>query len=300
VTFWVLERKHVARYAWESGVREGVAERDIVLTYVLRILSDSILSRLAFKGGTCLKKTYLGKNGRFSTDLDFTSAGISLNNTMSKVRRSLHNKTHFDMLFKVVDENKRSESYLAIVNYSHDWNAGSQFKLEVSFREKPILPTVNLPLSEERYFRYCEFQTFRVRSMQKEELLAEKIRASYQRIRSQDLYDLYLLADAPYDRGLVKRLAIVKCWNARDPFNPHLFFDRIENAEYNWKDLKILVRKEMLPSEEVLIETVLDKYKFLGQLDGQLLKVIKDSQGHKEIGLVRNLVSNLRKRSARS
>jgi len=74
----VLERKHVAFYTRSSRVSERVAERNVVLTYVLRILSDSILPQLAFKGGTCLKKVYFGKTGRFSMDLDFTSAGIRL------------------------------------------------------------------------------------------------------------------------------------------------------------------------------------------------------------------------------
>jgi len=86
----MLERKHVNFYARSSRVREDVAERDITLTYVLRILSNSILQKLAFKGGTCLKKTYFGKTGRFSMDLDFTSLNITLEELRSKLNQSLH------------------------------------------------------------------------------------------------------------------------------------------------------------------------------------------------------------------
>jgi predicted nucleotidyltransferase component of viral defense system len=45
----------------------------VVLTFLLQLLSErGILQRLAFKGGTCLRKIFVGNQGRFSTDLDFT------------------------------------------------------------------------------------------------------------------------------------------------------------------------------------------------------------------------------------
>ena len=51
-----------------------IAEKEIVLTFLLQLLSErGILDRLAFKGGTCLRKMFLGSQGRFSTDLDFTA-----------------------------------------------------------------------------------------------------------------------------------------------------------------------------------------------------------------------------------
>jgi predicted nucleotidyltransferase component of viral defense system len=82
------------------------------------------------------------------------------------------------------------QSYLAILGYSHSWNSG-EFMFEVSFREKPRLPLDELPLIDEMYFKYCEFPRFPVRCLRKE-LLAEKLRAAYQRFRARDLYDLYL------------------------------------------------------------------------------------------------------------
>jgi predicted nucleotidyltransferase component of viral defense system len=50
-----------------------IAEKEIVLTYLLQLLAErGILDRLAFKGGTCIRKMIMGSQGRFSTDLDFT------------------------------------------------------------------------------------------------------------------------------------------------------------------------------------------------------------------------------------
>jgi len=289
----MLERKHVTFYARSSGVREEVAERDIILTYVLRILSDSVLPQLAFKGGTCLKKTYFGKTGRFSRDLDFTSASIQLKELRKELKQSLHHKTKYDINFRIADDNVGSESYLAVVRYAHAWNPGSEFELQVSYREQPLLPIVKLPLIKEMYFKFCEFQSFPVKCMQKDELLAEKIRAAFQRVRSRDLYDLYLFTKQHYDKDTVRTLAVIKCWSARDPFDPEVLLDKVSNADYDWDDLQRLVRKGSLPSQEDVLKTVLKNYAFLSELDDSLLKIVKDSKAHAENKLVASLLSDL-------
>jgi len=55
----MIAEKFVDLYARNSGLRDKlVAERDVVLTYALAALADSgLMSHLAFKGGTCLRKT---------------------------------------------------------------------------------------------------------------------------------------------------------------------------------------------------------------------------------------------------
>jgi len=70
----MLTRPQVQRCATESGLRDiMIAEKEIILTYLLQLLSErGILGRLAFKGGTCLRKMFVGSQGRLSTDLDFT------------------------------------------------------------------------------------------------------------------------------------------------------------------------------------------------------------------------------------
>ena len=289
----MLERKHVNFYARSSRVRMDIAERDITLTYVLRILSDSILPQLAFKGGTCLKKTYFGKTGRFSMDLDFTSLNITLEELRNKLNQSLDNKSHYGIDFKIIDENVGSESYLAVLEYTHKWNPGSKFEIQVSYREKPIFSTEELSLIKEMYFKFCEFQSFPVNCLQKDELLAEKIRAAFQRIRSRDLYDLYLFSKRRYSKDIVKTLAVIKCWNARDPFNPEVLLDRVAKADYDWEDLQRLVRKGSLPSQKNIINRVLKDYAFLEDLNDPLPKIIEDSKAHREKELVTKVLSNL-------
>ena len=51
----MIEKRLVQWYAADVGVDLDIAEREIVLTYLLRILSEEdLLHGLAFKGGTAM------------------------------------------------------------------------------------------------------------------------------------------------------------------------------------------------------------------------------------------------------
>jgi predicted nucleotidyltransferase component of viral defense system len=67
----MLTQAQVQRYSMESGLRDiMIAEKEVVLTFLLQLLSQrGLLNRMGFKGGTCLRKMFIGSNGRFSTDL---------------------------------------------------------------------------------------------------------------------------------------------------------------------------------------------------------------------------------------
>jgi predicted nucleotidyltransferase component of viral defense system len=291
----MLERKYVDFYARSSKVSLDVAERDVILTYVLKALSENILPNLAFKGGTCLKKVYFGNTGRFSMDLDFTSSGMTVERLKDGLRGQLDNTTAYGIDFNVIENHATAgpviggDSYLADLRYEHRWNSG-ELLVEVSYREAPVLPPKEFPLFDEMYFKYCEFPRFSIMCLQKEELLAEKLRAAFQRIRSRDLYDLYLFSGRPYDKDFVKRLVVVKCWNVREPFIPEQLFDKIAHTDYDWDDLQQLVRSGALPSQEIVTKKVMKEYSFLKELDKQLLKIVKDSKSHRERKLVEKLL----------
>lgn len=72
----MIADKFVDLYARYAELRDRlVAERDVVLTCALdALIADGVLSDLAFKGGTCLRKVVFDSSGRFSEDLDFSVA----------------------------------------------------------------------------------------------------------------------------------------------------------------------------------------------------------------------------------
>ena len=295
----MLDQKYVTFYARSSIVPLDVAERDVVLTYVLKVLSEDVLKKLAFKGGTCLKKMHFGSSGRFSMDLDFTSLSMSLDDLQSGLKKLLDKRSHFGIDFKISEENVSKgagaceQSYIAVISYSHAWNT-AEFMFEVSFREKPLLPLDELPLLDEMYFKYCEFPRFPVGCLYKEELLAEKLRAAYQRFRARDLYDLYLFADRHFDKSMVQKLAVIKCWSVREPFNPKDLLNNISGTKHDWSDLERLVRRGELPSQETVIGRVLKTYAFLEDMDSTLVKIINDAKAHKEKKLVATVLEALK------
>jgi len=70
----VIEKRLIQWYASDAGVDLDVAEREVVLTYVLRILAEAgWLQPLAFKGGAAIRKLHLGNQGRFSMELDYSA-----------------------------------------------------------------------------------------------------------------------------------------------------------------------------------------------------------------------------------
>mgnify|MGYP001225519609 FL=1 len=165
---------------------------------------------------------------------------------------------------------------------------------EVSLREKPLLPLDEIPLLAEMYFKFCEFPRFPVACLHKEELLAEKLRAAYQRFRARDLYDLYLFADRHFNKSLVQKLAVIKCWSVKEPFQSKELLKNIAESKYDWTDLERLVRKGEMPSQEAVIGKVLKAYAFLADMDSALVKIIDDSKAHKETKLVANVLKALK------
>lgn len=63
----MLTLPEVRRYSTQSGLRDMmIAEKEIVLTFLLQLFSErGILDQLAFKGGTCLRKMFIGVHGGF-------------------------------------------------------------------------------------------------------------------------------------------------------------------------------------------------------------------------------------------
>ena len=73
-----LTQGHVLRHApAQSPQGRDAAVIDIAQDLLLRHLSErGVLTLVAFKGGTALRKAYAGGAGRFSTDLDFSVATL--------------------------------------------------------------------------------------------------------------------------------------------------------------------------------------------------------------------------------
>jgi predicted nucleotidyltransferase component of viral defense system len=292
----MIEKRLVQWYAADSGVDLDIAEREVALTYVLGILADhGLLRQLAFKGGTALRKIYLGGTGRFSLDLDFTAVGETPpDSVVLDLVAALHAQTYYGLTFDVpsADYYATDDSCGAEVTYTHDWVTAGRFGLQVSFRALPLLPIKPMPLRQERYFDWLGMVPPAVPSLDLHEMIGEKVRAAMQRSRVRDLYDLYQLARQPYDRLLVRRIAVIKCWETRYAFEPVAFLENLLAGKYDWSDLARLVRRDRLVAPAELVRSVQQGYGFLGELTPEEAQLAADPYG-REVRLYKELVATI-------
>ena len=294
----MIEKRLVQWYASDAGVDLDIAEREIALAYVLRILSDGgLFCYLAFKGGTAIRKLFLGKTGRFSLDLDFTAIGNATPDALVLDLVSLlHDQTHYGLTFTIpsadyyVTDDARGCG--AEVTYGHNWMTAGRFGVQISFRAPPLLPVRPTPLLHERYFDWMGVDTPDVPALNLHEVIGEKIRAAAQRSRVRDLYDLYQLAHQPYDRSMVRQIAIIKCWETRYLFDPAAFLDGLPEGKYDWSDLSRLVRPDRFVAPDKIIQGVQQAYAFLRELTEWEARLAADPYG-RERQVYRNLVSSL-------
>lgn len=294
----MIADKFVDLYARNSGLRDKlVAERDVVLTYALRVLEDAgVSTHLAFKGGTCLRKTVFGSTGRFSEDLDFTLDSEEPEDDVLVRIVEVFNREHYGITF-TFDEYYKTDgdtSFGGEVLYRHAWNNAGRFRLQVSLRERPTLPITPRPMKPQAYFAHLEFQPFDVRSLDVIEMVAEKVRAAFQRAKVRDLYDLHRFATTPFDAEPLRRLAVLKLWQARDPFEPERFFERIRGTEYDWDDLRRLMRVTDRVDAAGILASVESRFGSLRNLSELERQVIADARGGRNEPLAERLRAEIR------
>lgn len=278
----MIADKFVDLYARNSGLRDKlVAERDVVLTYALRALVDAgVMDHLAFKGGTCLRKMVFGSAGRFSEDLDFTiDSELPEDDVLVRLVEVL-NQEHHGIAFEL-DEYYKTDgdtSFGGDVRYRHDWNDAGWFRLQVSLRERPTLQVNARPMQPQAYFAHLEFELFDVRSLETIEMVAEKVRASYQRSKVRDLYDLYRFATTPFHGEVLRRLAVLKLWQVQDPFDPDRFFERLRGGSYDWADLRRLVHASEGLDAEAILGRIDERFSVLQDLTELEREVIADAK----------------------
>jgi len=192
------------RLAERGGRRipETVLERDYCLSWFLVGLSRSPLqSRLAFKGGTALKKCYFG-DYRFSEDLDFTLTEDTswdeieqgLAGAFDATRRGSGVAIRLDHVDRDAHEN--SHTFYLAYEGPLPGAAGKTVKTDITIGERIILPVEEHPVIRgyEEYRDLPEDARIRVYSL--DEVAVEKTVALLDRARNEprDLYDLWFLA----------------------------------------------------------------------------------------------------------
>ena len=269
----MIEKRLVQWYASDAGIDLDIAEREIVLTYVLRIMADQgLLPHLAFKGGTAIRKLHLGNRGRFSLDLDFTAiSNIDPETLILDLVGALNDQTYYGLTFSIPssDYYATPTSSGAEIVYQHEWVTDGRFGIQVSFRAEPILPIREVTLLPERYFDWLGIDLPEIPSLDLHEIIGEKVRAAAQRNRVRDLFDLYQFSDRQFDRPTVRKIAVIKCWETNFAFDPENFLASLRDGNFDWLDLRRLVRSGWNIQSEEVIDKVQTGFGFLSALTSE-------------------------------
>jgi hypothetical protein len=137
------------------------------------------------------------------------------------------------------------------------------------------------------YFRDLEFEAFGVPTLEPIEMTAEKVRAAFQRAKVRDLYDLFLLSNPDLPGDLLRMLVVLKLWQVQDAFDPVTFFGRLRGGDYDWNDLRRLLR----PTDRVDAKAIVDAIEFhfralneIGVLEGQVIADAKKGARNEPLG----------------
>lgn len=276
----MLRQNIVNMYAHGNKVDLMVAEKDVVLTYVLKLFEAEGFHDLVFKGGTCLRKCYFGRITRFSEDLDFQ---VEKPQKIKDYILQMFNDREFHGIrfsFGIDDVYETADSFGVTLTYVHQWNPRSTVKIQVSFRTDLVFPPVLHQIHQESYSKYLEFTLPVVPSMVLEEIIAEKIRACYQRTTVRDAFDLYLFSQQPFHVDLLRKLVVLKMWSVHEQFNPKQLTEKISKGKFHWYDLERLIRKDIAIKQEDILGRISSRFSFLSALTNDEQALMDDTRKH--------------------
>ena len=205
-------------------IPEAVLERDYCLAWFLVALSRTPLrDRLAFKGGTAIKRCYFG-DYRFSEDLDFTLAAEA---EFETIRRALdvvfaeaRRATGAVFRFAREDRHPHENSHTFYLGYEGPLPApagGRQVKVDITIGERLVFALEDRPVLR-GYKEYADLPDgAKVRVYSLNEIAAEKVVALMDRARNEprDLYDVWYLATGRHVDLAELVTAIERKWDYR-------------------------------------------------------------------------------------
>lgn len=181
----MITKDQLSELSRKYKINEATILREYIQLYFLsKLYSFSESKNIFFKGGTAIHFIY--QSSRFSEDLDFT-----IEETEEKFKSFINN--FFETLKKEesIDFKERKtiagKRYLltyipSIVNFKVFINLDFSFREKILLKEKSIIST-DFPVI---------FHSF-IKHLDKDELLAEKIRAFLKRQEGRDIYDIWYL-----------------------------------------------------------------------------------------------------------
>jgi predicted nucleotidyltransferase component of viral defense system len=192
----MISAHEIREQARKIGVPETRIERDYVQNRFLNELYSNT-NKLIFKGGTAIRKAYI-RDYRFSDDLDFTLANEMSREELIVLIEKTKKDTgknagiDFEELFDLVEV---TNGWKALLHYRSSLTRNFRIKIKLDIT-KYNLEKVLLPVEERAIFHnFSDSCKTKLITYSLNEILAEKMRALFDRGWPRDVYDVYMLWD---------------------------------------------------------------------------------------------------------
>ncbi|MEK6886295.1 MAG: nucleotidyl transferase AbiEii/AbiGii toxin family protein [Nanoarchaeota archaeon] len=198
--------------------------KDYFVTLLLYLIKD--VKGIYFKGGTALQKVFL-HHTRLSEDIDF-----SITRDIKEIKKEIIEIIMQTSLFEKITEDKNTEGFLRLViHYKGFTNEHDEVFIDLNKRAK----LMRTPESHQVHQFYEPFiPNFSIKTLAREELIAEKVEATMQRNKPRDHFDVYQIirANMPINLDLVKE----KCVAAKIEFSIMNMFNKAKTLKNRWDD----------------------------------------------------------------
>ena len=230
----MITRSQLEVVARKEGIPLHAVERDYIQHVLLRHAAGP---PLAFKGGTCLRIAY--GSPRYSEDLDF-NADADARGAFDHLVIASARLPDYGMPATVVRRPSR-EGLAAVLHcegplFSANPRSRASVRIEVSLRHEPVATAeVFVPRTP-----YADVPQLVLRTLSKEHLFAEKVRALVVRGKPRDLYDVHFLLTRGFSAP--RKLLDLKMSLYRRRFSPTGLERGIVSARRGWeRDLEPLL-----------------------------------------------------------
>ncbi len=225
--------------AAKTGFNKDKLKKDYYLTLILYLIRD--VKGIYFKGGTALNKIFLN-HARLSEDIDF-----SLTRNEKEVKEEISKILLNSGLVKHITEGKNVDGFLRMIIKCKSEIGESEIFIDLNQRAKLSLPAEEYEIN---HFYQQFIPKFSVKTVAKEELVAEKTAATIGRNKPRDHYDVYMILKRglPINMGLVKK----KCQDSGDDFSIIKMFNKAKMLKNRWDKDMISLIAEPITFQEVI------------------------------------------------
>ncbi len=214
--------------------------KDYFVTLLLYLVRN--VEGIYFKGGTAINKIFLN-HPRLSEDIDFT-----LTRDVSEVKKEIVEIIKESQIFEEITEDKNVDGFLRIVvNYNGFEGENESVFIDLNRRSKLLhAPEIH----KIKHFYIPFIPSFLVKTIAKEEMIAEKVAATIGRNKPRDHFDVYniLREGIPINLELAKQ----KCVASGDEFSIPKMFNKAQTLKNRWDRDMVALLAEPVSFQEVM------------------------------------------------